>query len=123
MNTLTPDSIQPADLTATRESIKQLLLTSDRAVYRALVVLYERQTSDEQASATTTHKNGRGFSSFDAEFLTSLTQQYQRRGCLSPKQIACARKKVGHYTGQLLEAAEAKRTVGTQVALWPEDHD
>jgi hypothetical protein len=28
---------------------------------RALVVLYNRQTADEQASQTTSHLNGRGF--------------------------------------------------------------
>lgn len=66
--------------TPTKESIKELLAKSDKAVYRALIVLFERQTSDEQASESTTHKNGRGFSAFDAEFLSSLAKQVQSRG-------------------------------------------
>ena len=91
-----------------REDIVSLLNTSDKAVCRALVVLHSRQTDDERDSQSTRHTNGRGFSQFDAAFLSSLAEQYERRGSLSPKQIACARKKVVRYAGQLLEEADAK---------------
>lgn len=50
----------------TKESIRLLLMTNDRAVERALVVLFERQTKDEQAAATTTHLNFVGFNAADA---------------------------------------------------------
>jgi len=41
--------------------IVNLLRTNDKAVARALVVLTERQTSDEQVAERTKHVNGRGF--------------------------------------------------------------
>lgn len=44
------------------EYIGWLLATNDRAVERALVCLYNRQTIDEQLSEDTKHRNGRGFS-------------------------------------------------------------
>lgn len=100
----------------TNESIKQLLATSNAAVERGLVVLLSRQTSDEVASQNTKHRNGRGFSAFDAEILTSFATQIERklaRGvklgeCLSEKQMVIARKRVPSYAGQLAEEANAK---------------
>lgn len=93
----------------TKEKVIALLNSRDDAVYRALVVLYDRQTSDEQASQSTRHNNKRGFTAFDAEFLSSLAEQVNARGSLSAKQLACARRRLAHYTGQLMQEADAKR--------------
>lgn len=109
----------------TNESIKQLLATSNAAVERALVVLLSRQTSDEVASQNTKHRNGRGFSAFDAEILTSFATQIERklaRGmklgeCLSEKQMAIARKRVPSYAGQLAEEANAKAAASQPVLV------
>jgi hypothetical protein len=107
----------------TPESIRDLLTRSDAAVERALLVLYERQTADEQASETTKYVNGRGFNAVDAEILSSFACQVERKvgqtssylgrerklgECLSPKQMAIARRKVVRYVKQLAEVAEAK---------------
>lgn len=43
----------------TRDSIIALLETNDLAVARALLVLNERQTQDEQMTEHTSHRNGR----------------------------------------------------------------
>ena len=85
--------------------MKELLEKSDVTVCRALLVLYDRQTSDEQQAQDTRHVNGRGFSAFDAELLSSFAVQYKQRGSLSPKQLEIARRKVLRYTGQLTEQA------------------
>ena len=50
----------------TPAEIRELLLTKDSVVERAMVVLYARQTRQEQAQSTTRDQNGRGFSSSDA---------------------------------------------------------
>ena len=44
-----------------KATIVELLKTNDKAVCRALVLLNERQTRDEQASENTKYNNGRGF--------------------------------------------------------------
>lgn len=102
----------------TKEKIVQLLETDQRAVARALLVLNERQTSDEQASENTRYLNGRGFRPCHARMGTSMAKFFQRFGYLTPKQIEYWRKRdktgamrIGIYAGQLLEAAVQKAAV------------
>lgn len=99
----------------TKQNIVELLRTNDRAVARALVVLNERQTSNEQASEVTINRNGRGFRPCHARMGTSMAKFFLKRGSLSAKQVAYWRAKdrsgkmrVEIYAGQLLEAAAAR---------------
>ena len=98
-----------------KDTIVQLLATNDKAVARALVVLNERQTRDEQLSEDTRYLNGEGFTPADARMGTSMATFYAKRGYLSPKQVAHWRKpnvkgvqRIAKYAGQLLEIAKAK---------------
>lgn len=95
-------------MTNTKDTIKDLLGRSDKAVARALVVLLDRQTSDEVSAETTKHKNGVGFTAFDAGILTSFAVQVKAGRVLSEKQIEIARRKVAKYAGQLLVIAQAR---------------
>ena len=45
----------------TKETIQALINSNDRAVERALVAIYNRQTEDEKQSTQTRHLNHRGF--------------------------------------------------------------
>jgi hypothetical protein len=99
----------------TKAEIINLLRTNDKAIARALVVLNERQTADEQATENTKYANGRGFRPCHARMGTSMAQFYSRNGYLSPKQVAYWRKpmkdgkmRLEIYAGQLLEIAQAK---------------
>jgi hypothetical protein len=126
----------------TTDTIKELLERNNAAVERALIVLYERQTADEQVSGTTHNKNGRGFNAVDAEILSSFACQVQAKNgqhsdylgrprklgeCLSPKQMAIARRKVVRYVKQLAEVANGKAappataTAKAEVAVKGED--
>lgn len=105
-----------------KEAIQTMLATNDRAVCRALVAIYSRQTHQEQISGTTKEHNGVGFSAYDAEFLSSLAEQVKTRGTLSPRQLELARKKVKSYWRQLLEIAatspvQYKPPVQQEIAL------
>ena len=100
----------------TRDYIESLLRTNDKAVARALVVLYNRQTADEQNQEITKHRNGRGFRPCHAHMGTSMAEFYKRNSYLSPKQIAYWRmpQKNGKgrleiYANQLLEVAIEKQ--------------
>ena len=55
----------------------ELLFKSDNAVERAMVVLFERQTRDEQNTKDAKHLNGVGFSSADAVAGTHFAQWIQ----------------------------------------------
>jgi hypothetical protein len=108
----------------TREGLTRLLAERNDAVERALVALYRKQTSTEQASRTTNEENGQGFNGVDADILTSYAEQvlgigsyeykgktYQRKGpkSLTPAQLVIARKKLPKYVGQLVRIAAEKR--------------
>jgi hypothetical protein len=99
----------------TKAQIIELLAANDKAVIRALLVLNERQTTDEQNSETTRYLNQRGFSAAHAKRGTGMAKFYLERGFLSTKQIQWWRvparggqMRIAMYAGQLLEAAETK---------------
>ena len=99
----------------TRNEIIELLRTNDKAVARALVVLTERQTADEQRSENTKYDNGRGFRPCHARMGTSMSKFFKVRGYLTPKQIAYWRvpqkdgkMRIEIYAGQLLDIAQRK---------------
>ena len=99
----------------TKESILELLKTNDKAIGRALVVLNDRQTRDEQTDKITKVHNGRGFRPCHARMGTSMAEFFLRNGYLSEKQARYWRAvdkagnmRIGIYTRQLLEAVQEK---------------
>ena len=89
----------------TEDEIKSLIQTNDKVLYGALKHLYACQTQDEKNTASTHVHNGAGFNATDAEFLTSICQQLEKKGSLSPKQKEVARKKLVKYNKQLTRLA------------------
>ena len=98
---------KPAKKTWTEEQISDMIQKDDRVLYGALKKLYAEQTSDEKSSAQTTHKNGAGFNSVDAKFLTSTAEFLLRTGFLTYKQKEVVRRKLKKYTKQLTRLANA----------------
>jgi len=99
----------------TKEQIIKLLNENDRAVARALVVLNERQTLDEQRDEQTRNLNGEGFTPSDAFMGTRMANYYVKFNKLSEKQLSYWRKpnakgvpRICKYAGQLQRIAEAK---------------
>ncbi len=86
-----------------KQKIIDSINNNENAVYKALIILYKRQTANEQAAEDTEERNNVGFSGVDANFLTSLSKQYLNKRKLSTEQIRCARKRLVHYTRQLME--------------------
>lgn len=109
-----------------KEAIQKLLAEDDRAIARALLVLNERQTSDEQAQEGTRWLNGMGFRPCHARMGTSMAKFFKRNGFLTPKQIAYWRVKdrtgntrIEIYWKQLQEAAAMKAAKVNVVVLAP----
>lgn len=97
----------------TKEDIVILLEKNDKAVAKALVRLYERQTQDEQSTQNTRYRNGKGFRPCHARMGTSMAEFFKRNGYLTPKQAAYWRMpdkkgnmRIGIYASQLLECIE-----------------
>lgn len=112
----------------TRENFVEMLEKADeqkrvRLIGRALVVLLQRQTYEEQRVEKTQEHNGIGFTGTDAEVGTNMAKWYQARGFLSQKQVAVWMKKnktgvprIAKYHGQLNESAE-ERLHGRQAVI------
>ncbi len=134
-----------------KDAIKALLMRDDvigrLALTTALIRLYARQTSDEQASGTTRVRNGRGFSAFHdkqgtymAQYCLGATRQFPK-GMITPDQwdteveklkrnestpirllngdkyLARARKVALFHINQLVEEAEIREALKVRVAV------
>jgi hypothetical protein len=92
----------------TKHTIRALLLTNDRAVERAMVVLFDRQTQDEKATEATRHHNNRGFNHGDAKKGTYMARWVLSGRKLTGHHLDRARRMAMRYAGQLAEEANAK---------------
>lgn len=88
--------------------IEELLNTNNRAVERAMVVLYNRQTADEKCTNQALYRNGRGFSSADARQGTYYAKWVLSGKKLSGRFLDQARCMAFKYVKQLVEEANIK---------------
>ena len=91
-----------------KESIKELILRNDNAVYRALILLYSFQTEEEKYLDNAKTINGKGFNKLDAEVLSSMARQVKGGRHLSEKQMYVARPKLVKYAGQIINYMKEK---------------
>ena len=91
-----------------RNYLQTLVRTNDKALVRAIMVVYGRQTEHEKYYGVTVEENGMGFGKVDAEFFTSLVAQLQAGRRLSEKQLAIARNKMPKYWKQLMIVSKEK---------------
>lgn len=98
----------------TGTDIVNLLKTNDRALTRALVLLKNRQTFDEQEAEDVKYRNGRGFRPCHAAKGTSMAKFFEARGYITQRQLAWWRVegkqgiRIAIYWKQLLEEAHIK---------------
>lgn len=100
---MTKEAVEINGKVWTKDNLKELLLTNNNAVERAITVIYGYQTLSEQAENQTVSANGVGFNQFDSTLLSSFAQQLEEGKHLSYKQMIIARKKITKYAGQLLK--------------------
>ena len=91
------------------EQLRHRLASNDRWALRALLRIYQNQTADEQCREATIERNGIGFTGPDAEILSSFARQYQRRGCLRPKQMAILHRRIPAYARQIVQQGDTQR--------------
>ncbi len=86
-----------------KTQIIALLMSNDRAVERAIVALYHRQTVGEQRTSSTVESNGRGFNAFHAERGTYWAKWVIGGRRLTGRHLAAARTMACYYARQLAE--------------------
>lgn len=92
-----------------KKSIQDLLARSDKAVERAILAIYARQTEDEKGGGTK-WKNGMGFGAFDAGYFTQRAKfilEDQKHGRNFTPYLAeqARRRGIKRYWRQLAEIA------------------
>jgi hypothetical protein len=92
----------------TTDMIRSRLKDSDQWLLRGLLAIYSKQTLDEQIQSQTRHDNMVGFNALDASFLSSLAEQYLKKGSLTTPQIKACRKAMLKYSGQLAKIANGE---------------
>ena len=95
--------------TWTRTEIEAMINGNDRAVERAMVAIWERQTADEKETQGTRHHNGRGFAAWSARSGTYYAEWVRSGRRLTGKHLAKARKIGLHHAGQLTDFANGDR--------------
>ena len=95
--------------TWTRTEIEEMINGNDRAVERAMVAIWERQTADEQETQGTRHHNGRGFAAWSARSGTYYAEWVRSGRRLTGKHLVKARKIALHHAGQLTDFANGVR--------------
>lgn len=104
--------------------IASKLLTSPTQVESAILALYEKQTSDEQAGGDTRHDNKQGFTSADARRF-SFVAEFLKTGkhLTREKALGTYGHRLQKYTGQLARMALARqdRTVAPVVPVVTEN--
>jgi hypothetical protein len=85
------------------------LATNKEWALRALQIIYNQQTEDEQASGQTRYHNNVGFSGTDSDFLSSLARQHRERGWLTRNQMKHLHKIMPKYWNQILQLSDREK--------------
>ncbi len=101
----------------TEESITELLNNNNKAVEKAIVAIYNRQTEDEKSASDTKHSNGVGFSGADAHTGSYYAKWILSGRNLTGNHLAKGRKIAIKYRGQLLTIIADKAEKPTSPTL------
>lgn len=97
----------------TKDQIVEMLETNDKAVTRAVIAIYKRQTASEQAAQTTQVSNNVGFNHSDAPYLSYCAKYaMNKKTYLSGKHLEKSRNRVKKYWKQLLDIANNSPQMG-----------
>lgn len=92
----------------TEAEVRTKLATDRRWTLRAIEVLYQWQTADEQDAGDTRHQNMVGFNSADARRLSFYASLMREGKALTPRQIAVAQERLPKYAKQIMLAIAEK---------------
>jgi hypothetical protein len=81
-----------------KDAVQHLIATNDAALAKALWAIFQRQTATEQSTLSTVQRNGVGFNSNDAQFLSDIAKRLPRYDFhMTGPQIRAVRPKMRKY--------------------------
>lgn len=84
------------------EYLKDLLKSNNKALVKALILIYQNQTIDEQECKESIEENGIGFNKIDAESLTAYAQKVLKGEKLHQRQLVYLKRTLPKYWRQLM---------------------
>lgn len=82
--------------------LKDLLKTNDKALLRAIVLVYDNQTPEEKDKGESIENNCIGFSKIDAKEMGDIARKIKANKALTKEELAKARNKMLKYWKQLM---------------------
>lgn len=95
--------------TYTKEFIQEKLSSDLRWIERGVVVLFGRQTEDEQQTSSTVYQNGKGFTGSDSRYLTYISKYLLSGRHLTGRHLEKVSKKLPKYWRQIQEEINLKQ--------------
>jgi hypothetical protein len=99
------------------DSIKERIKTDDEFSIKCMLKIFSFQTEEEKVKDKSFKWNRVGFNGVDGQFLSSVSNQYLKKGKISVKQIKAMKKCMVKYAGQIdkLESANVMYLDGEQL--------
>lgn len=91
--------------------IRKMITTNADWSKRALLKIFENQTTDEQLKGETNVENGIGFNGIDANILTSFAKSLMQYNNLTSKQMTCLYKMIGKYAMQIYRMSNEEKLI------------
>lgn len=88
--------------------LKRLLKSDDRALARAIVLIYNNQTPEEKQTGKSIEDNQIGFTKWDAKELGTIAKKIKQKQPLTEAELAKSRNKMVKYWRQLMVISKAK---------------
>ena len=82
--------------------LKNLVKTNDRALFKAIILIYDMQTNEEKSTGSSVEENKAGFSKVDAYEMGVIAKKIKRDDHLTKGEIAKSRNKMPKYWKQLM---------------------
>ncbi len=102
------------------EYIKNLVKTNDVALYKAIMLIYDRQTPEEKNAGESTEDNCIGFSKIDAKEMGHIARKLKNKQQLSKGEIAKSRNKMQKYWKQLMHISKEQEAINAVKVLQQE---
>lgn len=82
--------------------LKDLLKRNNKALFKAIILIYDQQTEEEKRTNTSVEGNKIGFSKIDAKELSRIARKLKREEPLTEGELAKSRNKMPKYWKQLM---------------------
>lgn len=82
--------------------IKDLLKNDDKALLRAIVIIYDNQTEEEKRKRLSISENKIGFSKIDVEVMSKIANKIKDGKLLTEGELEMSRNKMTKYWKQLM---------------------